>query len=327
MDQAQFPYTAYFKLFTPDGVQVSFGVAAEQDEDHLSRLQHYMQRLSGLGFLPQMPGLEEGEKLEEVDAWVLGETSKGEPCIFLYAAAHQLQFRVATVYVEKLAELPFKVNGARRWDGDAAPTRESAEKKGYLQTVPPFRVVMEPRGLTDDGKPTWRFARVHGAAPAPATAAPAVTPAVTPVTAPASKPATAPQPSIAQQIAAIEPHLVTPGIFDEALSAADAEFHALTSASQERAPRAAAAQPPAKPQRAAGMKGQAMLQFIAWSKTFAATYPSYAKDGQPDMPHILRAVAAEGFEDVTVANCAQVCEHLTARAERAVATGAAAASK
>jgi hypothetical protein len=307
-EQNQFPYTAHFKLFTPEGVQISFGVGAEAREEHLSRLVHYMERLAGLGFLPQMPSLEEGEKLEEVDAWVLGETSKGEPCVFLYAAAHQLQFRVATVYVEKLPELPFKVNGARHWDGDAAPTRESAEKKGYLQVVPPFRVVMEPRGLTDDGKPTWRFARVHGAAPAPTatpTAAPAGTPAVQPGTAPAAKPAAG---TLEVKTLAGFP----PQPNDHAPSAADAEF---------------AAQPPPQSLRAAGMKGQAMLQFIAWSRTFAATFPAYAKNGQPDMPHILMAAAAEGFEDVTVENFAQVCEHLTACAERAVAMGAAAAGK
>jgi len=302
MDQSQFPYTAYFKLYTPGGIQVSFGVGAEAQEDHLGRLVHYMERLTGLGFLPQMPGLEEGEKLEEVDAWVLGATSKGEPCIFLYAAAHQLQFRVATVYVEKLPELPFKVNGARHWDGDAAPTRDSAEKKGYLQTVPPFKVVMEPRGLTDDGKPTWRFARVHGAA-APSAVAPGVTPAVTPVTAPAAPPPAAPP------------------------SAADAEFAALTSASQERAARAAAAQPPRRDM--AGMTGAAAKEFPAWCVGFSGTFPYYARGGRPDMAHILRTVASSkvGFDDVTPANIAQVCEKLTAYAERQAALGEAETGK
>ena len=176
MDNHTFPYTAYFKLYRPDGLQISFGISADDAAAHLNQLTDYLTRLATAGFLPQMPGLEDDEKIEEVDAWVLGETSKGEPCVFLYAASHGLQFRIATIYVERIPDMPFTVNGAKKWDASAAPTRDEAEKKGYLKAVPAFKVVMEPRGTTEDGKQTWRFARLHGAPvapPAPATQQPA----------------------------------------------------------------------------------------------------------------------------------------------------------
>ena len=165
----EYKYTAYWKMFTGEGTQVSFTVAENEAPAHLAALAAYMQAVKQQGYLVQMPGLEDGEKIEDVDAYVLGESSKGDACLFIYAAAHQLQFRVATIYVEKFGDLPFKVTG-KKWDATAAPTREEAAKKGYLNTVAPFKIVMEQRGQTEDGKPQWRFVRVHGAPPPPAPA-------------------------------------------------------------------------------------------------------------------------------------------------------------
>lgn len=163
---SEYKFSAYFKLYSPDGVQVTFGVADNDGHEQLTALAGYMTDLARLGYLAQMPGLEDGEKIEECDAYVVGETSKGDGCIYVYSASHQLQYRLATVYVERFGDLPFDVKG-KKWDASAAPTREEAEKKGYLVTVPAFKIVMEQRGVTDDGKPQWRFNRVHGAAPKP----------------------------------------------------------------------------------------------------------------------------------------------------------------
>lgn len=167
---SEYKFSSFWKMFTPDGLQVTFGVADDDMPAQLNSLNAYMSHLRNAGYLPQMPGLEDGEKIEEIDAYVVGESSKGDGCVYLYAANHGLQFRLATVYVEKFGDLPFKVAG-KKWDASAAPQREEAEKKGYLVTVPAFKVVMEQKGVTDDGKPQWRFARVF-AKPA-ATSAPA----------------------------------------------------------------------------------------------------------------------------------------------------------
>jgi hypothetical protein len=107
---------------------------------------------------------------------------------------------------------------------------------------------------------------------------------------------------------------------------ADEQFEQMTSASQERAAQAE----DAKPHRdMAGMTGAAAKEFPAWCVGFVSTFPYYAKSGRPDMPHILRTVASDkvGFADVTPANIAQVCEKLTAYAERQAALGEAEAGK
>lgn len=162
MDQNNFAYTAYFILFHASGVQVSFGVAANDPAEHRQRLDGYLADLMTDGYTVQAPGLEPGEEIESIDAYVRGETSKGDPCLYLYSANHGLQWRIATVYVERFDDMPFAVSEAQTWPGDAAPARDSAAQKGYLVSVPPFEIVLEPTGKqTEAGRPILRFARVR----------------------------------------------------------------------------------------------------------------------------------------------------------------------
>ena len=107
------------------------------------------------------------EKVHTVDAWVLGETSNDEPCVYLYADHPGLQFRVSTVYVEKLDTLPFdwqKGVTQNTWPG-AAPDRNTAAKKRSLNSVPPFQIVTQSSGkTTDEGQPIMRYAGCRGVA-------------------------------------------------------------------------------------------------------------------------------------------------------------------
>jgi len=164
----EYKFSAYWKMWTSDGIQVTFGVAEDDAEAHQAALAGTMASLRSQGYLAQLPGLEDGEKVEDVDAYVLGETSRCYPCIYVYSASHQLQYRIAVIYVERFPELPFEVK-AKKWEASAAPQREEAERKGFLTAVTPFRIVLEQRGVTDDGKPQWRFSRIHGAALKPPT--------------------------------------------------------------------------------------------------------------------------------------------------------------
>ena len=90
------------------------------------------------------------------------------------------------MYVERFDDMPFSVAGAKLWEADAAPARESAEKRGVLNTVPPFEIVLEPTGKTTEaGRPVLRYARVRGGSVKPvATVAEAE--AETPATEPSS---------------------------------------------------------------------------------------------------------------------------------------------
>lgn len=110
-----------------------------------------------------------GEKVYEVQGYVVSATSNGDKCVYLYATHPGLQYRVCTVYEERLAELPFTVPAtAKIWDGEAAPSREGAAKKGYMLGAPhPFKVSLLPTGgTTDAGLPVHKFNRIIGDVPA-----------------------------------------------------------------------------------------------------------------------------------------------------------------
>lgn len=106
---------------------------------------------------------ETGEKIHEVRDYVVATTSRGDRVVYLYSTHPGLQYRVCAVYQERLHELPFVVpDDVRVWDGEAAPSREGAARKGYLYSAPvPFKVALLPTGaVTDAGLPVHRFHRV-----------------------------------------------------------------------------------------------------------------------------------------------------------------------
>lgn len=166
MTHNEAPFSANFHLYNGDGLRVQFTVRGDgEPAANIPMLQDTIAQLAAHGYTVAMPGLEPGEQVEEVDAWVLGETSKGDACVYLYSSNHALKWRVATVYVERLGELPFSTANAKAWPG-GAPEREPAANKGYLHTVTPFKIVMEPTGkTTDNGNEVTRFARVLDAKP------------------------------------------------------------------------------------------------------------------------------------------------------------------
>lgn len=183
---------AGFKLYTGDGLQIYFKISGRPDE-HPTRTFEYIARLLGLGLTVSPPGEIAGARIETVDAYVMSESSKGDACVYLYSANHGLQFRIATVWVERFSELPFTPTGTV-WSG-SAPERDLAAKKKYLVDISPMDIVLEPQfnadgsaRLTKNGNPVYEFARVRGSMP---------TPASTPAPAPAPAPAPDPAPDLA----------------------------------------------------------------------------------------------------------------------------------
>lgn len=162
-------FGASFRLYGRGGLNVLFTVRADDAAAHIDLLETHLDLLEAIGYTVNLPGTEPGEQVEEVSAWVLGETSREEPCVYLYSSNAGLKWRVATVYVEDMPSLPFAVSG-KRWPG-AAPEREMAQKKGVLHEVPPFKIVMKPTGKMTDGdnpRPVMKFDRVLDAKPAAA---------------------------------------------------------------------------------------------------------------------------------------------------------------
>jgi len=163
-----------FKLYAADGTQMQFTVRDDEPAAHLALLDDYRTQLLLRGYSVNEPN-HDGQKSEEINAYVVGESSKGDACVYLYSSKPALKWRLATVYVERFVELPF-VPAGKCWQASAAPERLEAEKKGFLQDVPPFKITLEQTEPDAEGKAHWRFAGVvagNGAAKPATTPSPA----------------------------------------------------------------------------------------------------------------------------------------------------------
>lgn len=169
MDEAK--CSVNFKLWAPDGAQMQFTLRDDDPASHLALLTDYRTKLLLSGYSVAEPNFD-GQKSEEINAYVMGESSKGDACVYLYSSKPALKWRLATVYVERFGELPFTPAG-KCWQASAAPERLEAEKKGFLQDVPPFKITLEQTEPDAEGKAHWRYAGVQpGNGPKPAAATP-----------------------------------------------------------------------------------------------------------------------------------------------------------
>lgn len=161
-----------FKLYAPDGACMQFTLRADEPAEHLALLADYRTQLLLRGYSVTEPNFD-GQKAEEINAYVIGESSKGDACVYLYSSKPALKWRLATVYVERFGELPFTPAG-KCWQASAAPERTEAERKGFLTAVPAFKITLEQMEPDAEGKAHWRFAGVlpsNGAPQQPAATA------------------------------------------------------------------------------------------------------------------------------------------------------------
>lgn len=167
-------FSANFSLFNSDGLKVQFTVREDDQVKHFQLLQSQLDQLSRAGWRVTEPTGNTKQKLLHVVGWVLGEAEDSraaafKPCVHLYAEYGK--FKQATVYAEKLDELPIDISKARKWDG-AAPDKDSAAKRGVMNTCS-FDVMLDPI-LAPDGNPKtndkgftqYRYGNVKSAASA-----------------------------------------------------------------------------------------------------------------------------------------------------------------
>lgn len=171
-------FSANFHVWHPAGVKVQVTVRdgdVQSLDWYLAAAMAAIEKSLALGFSVNEPLPVEGEKLERIAGYVVGEYSDkgGEfmPCVFLYPDDKRT-FKVATVYPESFHLLPFPVPAAAEYSGQA-PDIDTARKKRIFHEHK-LTVVMQPKlrsdgqpVTTDDGKVVYRFAGVQGAPPAP----------------------------------------------------------------------------------------------------------------------------------------------------------------
>lgn len=129
----------------------------------LSDMQGSLRRIAVAleGILDRMTPAEERAKTYVVSGYVRSSNNGGN-LVWLYGAHPGLQYKVATVYSEDfpaiLPYIPALGTHGKVFDGEVAPSREGALKKGYMIEVPPFEVVLAPTGKrTEAGLMTYTF--------------------------------------------------------------------------------------------------------------------------------------------------------------------------
>lgn len=124
-------FTCIFRAYHRESAkEFTFGVAADDPEELNERIQKLLYVLN------ESFSLDEGEiekekldKKEDICGYVVGETSNGEVCVFLYQ--DQFEYKRYTLYKEDAHLLPDKWPTKAEWQG-AAPTLDMARKKGVL---------------------------------------------------------------------------------------------------------------------------------------------------------------------------------------------------
>lgn len=139
--------------------------------EQFSRIADALERLAPLADYATLLHTEKtGEQVYEVQRYVVGSDSEGNPCAWLYATHPGLKFAVTRVYHDHLHKLPYPLAAnAKVWDGEVAPSAEAAAKKGYFNAFPAaFSISLMPTGKkTDKDEPIRRLHRILDA-PKPA---------------------------------------------------------------------------------------------------------------------------------------------------------------
>jgi len=259
------------------------------------------------GILARLTPAEERDRSVAVNGYVRSANNGGD-LVWLYGQHPGLQWKVATVYSEDFGALrPFMNPGAGKvYDGEVAPSREAAAKKGYITEVAPFEVILSPTAKrAENGAVIYDFKTARPIAtdaPQPAPSAPA----------PVQPPKPQPQaPSAAEQDFASWPSAAD-GLKIPPIEPKGGHQPQIGRSAKPADP-APAATPPANRRPANIGPGAVGARFREWAKTFATRYPHYriGKSEDPDLYHILLSTASlTGVDTVTEENMAQVIETL-----------------
>lgn len=167
----EYPLRASFALYAPGDppLRVQLTFQHVDMEKFPGLLEGYLGALEAAGFSRTEPGLEPGEDRQMVIGLVMGCKESGEPLAWLYREEHPNEFKVATIWVEHLDEIPAKFDREKIWEASAAPKLSEARARGFFQEAR-FPVVMKDTGkVRKDSKdrewPVYEFARIVAGSP------------------------------------------------------------------------------------------------------------------------------------------------------------------
>jgi hypothetical protein len=166
-------FSANFQLYNMDGLRLQFTVRADDAREHMQLLQQQLDHLLREGYSVTEPDANAKPKVVPIVGWVQGtaqdnKTGQFLPCVHLYTPWGK--FKAATVYHEKLHDLPVSLESAKLWDGPA-PDKDSAIKRGVMNNCD-FQIAMVPRTdfegnvkKSESGNVLYFYDRVVGSQP------------------------------------------------------------------------------------------------------------------------------------------------------------------
>lgn len=180
MDNQSYRYSAFFKMYGDENLQVSFNLVENDPQQHLHNLNEFLGMLRSQGYSVEPREHVGGEEVHEVTGWVLGKTKKDELCAHLYGPEH-LQWKIITVWQEDLEKLKVKIAPNLQPIIGSAPEREVAVRMKIFQPFPVgTRVILEPVvnfdgtiRTNEKGNVVKKFSRMYGQPKTTALATPA----------------------------------------------------------------------------------------------------------------------------------------------------------
>lgn len=152
--------TVEFSLYGLAGLSHRITVTSPDPEALVAEYDDLLRKLEARGFGEKEPDPSMAPRYERIVGWVLGEANTKIPgetqtCVYLYNDVEMFTFKTATVYAERLKELPLgDLASHKAWTGEpgAAPLRATAKTKGYLNPCD-FTIILVPKVDFKTGKP------------------------------------------------------------------------------------------------------------------------------------------------------------------------------
>lgn len=178
MDTPQQYPTMWTTGYLPNGAKVSFTFPIRNEFEAYKQAVEITNKLLADGFMLTEPGLEEGEKKEQVGYFVRRNKDNNDgtttPIIDCYPANDKTIFKFISVYLNTQEDVDafekasgWTLKNCTSWDTDTAPQRDN-KRAPFLKPVSPFSAVYKANPYYEEGnkKPKHLFVRWEGSRPA-----------------------------------------------------------------------------------------------------------------------------------------------------------------
>lgn len=154
------PFSTNFVLFYGELRMQHTVRTSSSPGEHAQALLATLDALFASGHTLTEGDLSNGCEREEVTGYVLAEDKDGNDLLFFYKSPLEYRVRGGCVYHDHFDKLPFTPSATKRWQASQAPSREEAERKGYLVPCSLEIVIRKTGKQTEKGQDIYKFLSV-----------------------------------------------------------------------------------------------------------------------------------------------------------------------